>query len=526
MTGIPAQAEFALAAGSVLQKRYLLGKNIRAEGDGFVYIAYDTAENIRVIVKEYFPKGIAQRKEDGTVVPAAAAGMLFDEGKLSFLRYARTLGRLREMSAVVNLYDIAEANGTCYMIFECVEGKSLREFVKDREERPLWEELRPVFMPLLATLVAMHSAGVGHYGVSPDNILVQANGKVKLVGYVIPECRAQRTGFEAFLIDGYAAPEQYEENGDLSEQTDLYAAAACLFFALTGNEIKSAPQRKEDSRLMISNAVLGRMPRSVATAMAGGLQLDVEMRTSTLDAFRSALTGMSFLKEEQPREAVQEAPAAKELMVHKKQLPNWAVGTIAFFVTLLVLSLAGWWYLAATNPNKGKEPVAPDTGSTSSEMSSGDADAVNSGTSSDGTTSVVISENEVLAPNLVDEPLETLEGSSAVIVLVESREFHDEVAEGCVISQSVKPETVIAKGSVISVVVSKGAKERVLPTVEGKTLEEAKVTLGAEGFRIGNITKTDAGAEKTNRVVGFADSKLVAGEKYEYGTMVDLMVGK
>ena len=525
MTGIPAQAENALPAGTVLHQRYLLGKNIRVEGDGFTYVAYDQAEKSRVVVKEYFPEGIAQRLETQSVAPTATSGMIFDEGKLSFLRYARTLGRLREMSAVANLYDIVEENSTVYLVYEAVDGISLREYVKNHETPPLWEELRPLFMPLLASMVALHSAGAGHYGISPDNLIVQPNGKVKMIGYVIPECRQFGTEFATTLEESYAALEQYAEEGDLTEACDVYAVAACLFFALTGNEIKSAPLRKEDGRLMISNAVLGKMPRAVAAAMAGGLQIEAAGRTASLDVFRTALTGMQSLPKEQP-----EPQPEPENLPRKKSLPNWAVGMIAFFATLTVLSLAGWWYLSATNPNKNKQPSGSDPSTSlsepSSEASSGEGTGESDGTTSKDTVSVSISENEVLAPNLLNEPLDTLEGSTTVVVLVQGREFNDEVAEGCVISQSVAPETVIAKGSVISVVVSKGAKMRVLPNVEGKTLEEAKIALSDEGFRIGKITTTDAGEEKSNRVLSFTDTAQKAGEKYEYGTTVNLTVGK
>lgn len=118
---------------------------------------------------------------------------------------------------------------------EHCEGLSLEERLGQLGGRMSWDEARPLFMPLMSTLIAMHSAGICHYGLSPSNLVLAADGRLHMRGFSIQEARSASTDLKPRMIPGYSAPEQYGAGGEMGAWTDVYGLAAVIFRALTGN---------------------------------------------------------------------------------------------------------------------------------------------------------------------------------------------------------------------------------------------------------------------------------------------------
>ena len=216
----------------MLQDRYVVGKILRQNGEGFEYLGYDTVMASTVTVREYLPPNLASRGEDGLSVSVIdGCEISFGEYKAEFLSYYRSVARMRELNVLLPIYDIFEENGAAYTISEWVESITLREFITRSGGSIEWSVARPLFMPVLSAMSAMHSGGVQHLGLSPDNLVIVREGKMKLTGFCIRAVRQADTDLAPELYSGCAAIEQYVMDYETTESTDVYGFTACLFYA-------------------------------------------------------------------------------------------------------------------------------------------------------------------------------------------------------------------------------------------------------------------------------------------------------
>ena len=519
-----------LPMGTVLQERYLVGKAQSSNSEGVTYCAYDITLKSKVMLREFFPQSMAARETDGaTIRVPEEQRSSFRNCLVEFLSYSRGLARFRDLSGVLPVYDIFEDNGTAYSVTEFYDGgMTLRQFIEKNGGPVTWNAVRPLFMPLLSSLSALHEAGMGHYGLSPDHLLILPDGRMKMIHCSIPSVRKSGGVLPEMLPEGCAALEQYSREGRLTEATDVYAFAACVFFALTRREPQSAPRRKTDARLLIPTSILQQIPKHVVGALANGLQVFPDKRTPTFERMRAELSAAPVVAAEaEQREAEEpEPPAPKK----KNGLPNFVVGLISFAAALLVFSLAGWAYLAATSHND--EPAESSSqvssGDVSSEdVSSGEEDA-SSGedSSSSGTSSYQLQGETVIVPKLVGQSLEQTQNNDSITVLVQERQFNDDVAEGIIISQSVEEGREIVKGGAVSVVVSKGSRLRTMPPVKNRDVNDVKADLLNAGFQIGDVTYEKTDSQEEGTVIRFADSTYTEGKQYEYGSRISLVVAE
>lgn len=83
--------------------------------------------------------------------------------------HARALARMRDLPALVLLYDIFEQNNTSYTVSEYSEGITLETRLQQAGGHLRWEEVRPLFMPLMGTLISLHAAGCSTWESAPAN---------------------------------------------------------------------------------------------------------------------------------------------------------------------------------------------------------------------------------------------------------------------------------------------------------------------------------------------------------------------
>lgn len=146
-----------------------------------------------------------------------------------------------------------------------------------------------MFMPVLTTLEALHSKGIIHGGICPDNLVLCRDGKVRLKSFCIAEANTMSSELEFNVNDGYTALEQYENNHKMCPATDIYAFSACIFRALVGQNPPDAKSRELNDKLMIPNTIAEKIPTYVIRALGGGLQIYPEKRTLDINTFREQL---------------------------------------------------------------------------------------------------------------------------------------------------------------------------------------------------------------------------------------------
>ena len=202
-----------LPYGVVLDKRYVIGNNIDTNGESTQYIGFDRVKSRIVLVREFLPAGYYSRTEGNIKIEVDPAKKeIFDRLLSDFEQFFSFLSTLKDMSAMNVITDIFRANNTCYVVEEHEELISFEEYVSRNNGQIEWEVARPLFMPVISLLEALHKNGYGHYAVSPANLYITSSGKALLLGFATVNERKRGTALKSQLYSGCAAPEQYEQN--------------------------------------------------------------------------------------------------------------------------------------------------------------------------------------------------------------------------------------------------------------------------------------------------------------------------
>jgi Uncharacterized protein conserved in bacteria len=523
------QMSHALPYRTKLQKRYLVGRAKQSNGEGLTYIGYDTVLNTPIELREYFPQTLCARSGNGTDIRVfGGSELIYGECLSEFLNYSREIAHLRELSAIVQIYDIFEENHTAYTVSEWSESITLRYFVERSGGSLSWNAARQLFMPVLSALSAIHAAGVRHLGISPDTLHIMKDGRMKLGGFCINTVRRMDTDLPPDLVPGCAAVEQYVMNDGLGEVTDVYGFAASLFFTLTGTMPMEAPRRRMDSRLLIPTSILRSLPPHVVSAMANALQVSPEKRTQTFERLRDELsaapTVTATIEHTQQMEQATGRTLVKE-PARKKEVPSFFWVVLSCALALVVFTAVGIVWISNMDDTDTSASVAESSSSQADSSSTASllAAQANSADSTDP--------NMIEAPDLVGQNFDNLKnadssassGDSEYQVLLSSKQFSDTVPEGSIISQSPEPGTKMAKGAEIVVVVSEGAAVRTLPSIAGKTLAEASEAVTSAGFV---PTKTEEYSETVPAGLAVGYQQVKAGSQMAYGSQVVIVISK
>ncbi len=498
-----------LPYGVVLHGRYIVGSVIDTNGESSRYIAFDKQTGDVVIVCEFLPMGLFERENDETKLRVRFENDdVFRKLMQDFISYFRTIAELKDFSALIKIHNIFQENNTAYVIEENQDLIPFEEYVERSNGHLEWDIARPLFMPVISALEAMHRRGLGHYAISPKNMYVTAYGKIKIAGFATANERKRGTPLKSQLYSGCAAPEQYENNFPLDSITEIYGISATLFYALTGNLPASAKERLKDSRLLMSTSTVKRLPPHVVTAIANGLQVKRENRITDFDDLRSQLSvshTAQAIQEEISRTASMNVKNHDK--AHGGKMSRRSVTIIAAFITIIILGALGVLFVMQ-NPleqvfnNAGNEETTVATEKWTGET----------------------------IPNYVGmtykEAVDSAEDSGKVSIYRDTQEsYSDEYAEGVVMAQTPKGgEPLTASGDIsITVTVSKGKQMRELPAIKDKSVDAAAKALANEGFVVDAEYQYNEKIDD-GRVIGYKDYK--PGDTLEYGSTVTIIVSK
>ncbi|MCM1523573.1 MAG: serine/threonine protein kinase [Ruminococcus sp.] len=238
----------ALAAGTPLSDRYVTGRVIGSGGFGITYLAYDTEKEKKVAIKEYYPKGIAVRSPDGfTVEPITAMHMRdFEAGRERFGKESSILSQLGSGTDVIKIFDAFEQNGTAYYSMEYISGMTVREYIRKYGKASEGQALYTA-VQIASAFGQIHDKNIIHRDLSPNNIMIDAKGCVKLVDFGNARFfSCSGSSMTVALKPGYAPIEQYRRRGNHGPWTDIYSLGAVLYHMLTLNDPDDPMSRFSD----------------------------------------------------------------------------------------------------------------------------------------------------------------------------------------------------------------------------------------------------------------------------------------
>ena len=292
---------------SILNGKYIVGKSLGAGGFGITYIAYDKDLEYPQAIKEFFMSSNMYR--DSSSSTAVTLGFVSNQDeflyrayKRNFKKEAQILVRLGSFPGIVTVRNFFEQNNTSYIVMEYLDGRTLRQYVKDKGGKLNYREILKLIHPMIDSLIHLHSNGVYHRDISPDNMMVLKNGTMKLFDFggarvedmnvlhnegvnLDEETRSSSIGV---LKKGYSPVEQYSRGGKQGPWTDEYALAATIYFCITGINPVEAVQRVEHE-LVRPSVYAANLPTYVENVILKGMGLRREDRYPDLNAFEEAL---------------------------------------------------------------------------------------------------------------------------------------------------------------------------------------------------------------------------------------------
>ena len=225
--------------------RYRLRACLASGATGHVYLADDPATGTQVAVK-------------------VLAADLQDEPETRerFYREARILTELTHPN-IVRVLDIGEEQGRPFIAMELLDGLGLADHLRAHPDLPLSRRI-DLIEQLYAGLEAAHAQGTVHRDVKPANMIVQADGRLKIFDFGLARLHESTLTANGAVVGspGYMSPEQVEGRR-VDQRSDIFSAAAVGYLILSGR----APFEARNLPLVL-DAVLNEAPAALSNAEA------------------------------------------------------------------------------------------------------------------------------------------------------------------------------------------------------------------------------------------------------------------
>lgn len=497
-----------LPVRTVLKNQYAVGEVKEHQSDSVTYYGYDGQLDKPILIRELYPKGVANRLEGSLTLHIRQKYIgEFEKLKKDFYTLWTTMEKLHSLSACVPVYDVFEENETVYAIIEQYDCVTLREYlIRNDNGYILWDSARLMFMPVLTTIEALHSNGIIHGSITPDSLLLCRDGKVRLAPFVISQATDASSILEFTETEGYTALEQYNNHHKICPATDIYSFSACIYRALVGSNPPGAISREANDKLMIPNAIAENIPMYVIRALVNGLQIYPEKRVKDIEAFREmlnaapAVQAKSVVQEDTRREAVadnniERRPTGKADGEKKRK------NTVIILLVLIIIAVGASIYVVKFSGLLDKE--------------------------ADTSASVQLQTFEV--PNFVSsgytqQDIQNNGAWNKQFKFTFQGEYSADAEEGIIFKQSVEPGKTVDEGTEIVLTVSKGIQTEKVPNVGSLPLEEAQKQLEALGFKVTTVEVYNDGSHTKNVVKSVSGSAPEAGSVAAVGDEIVLQV--
>jgi serine/threonine protein kinase/predicted Zn-dependent protease len=302
---------------------YRILEKLGEGGMGVVYKAQDTKLD-RIVALKFLPKHL-----------------LCDESaKTRFAHEAKAASALNHTN-ITTIYEIDEVEGECFICMEYVEGKSIKELIK--QKMLSIEEILNISIQMAEGLNAAHKKGIVHRDIKSDNTMLTDEGLVKIMDFGLAKLRGvsklTRTGSTVGTL-AYMSPEQ-AQGIEVDQRSDIFSFGVVLYELITGQ----LPFKGEHEAAVIYSIInetpepLARykaeVPEGLQRIVDKALAKDRDERYQHIDDLLADLR-----RERKSLEYVKTAQISKESVApkpKKKFLPFIVPASIVFILFLLFL---------------------------------------------------------------------------------------------------------------------------------------------------------------------------------------------
>ncbi len=269
----------------ILNGKYLVGKVIGEGGFGITYLGFDLDLEIKVAIKEFYPREFVGREpSDRTVYPYDGEAKEIVETELEkFIFEAKRLAKFRKLDGVVSVIDYFRENNTAYIVMDYIDGITLKEYAKTLSKPMDYRFLLDLMKPIFEALKTVHNEGMIHRDISPDNIMyAQEENKFYLIDFGTARNIQQGT-LSVYKKAFYTPLEQESKKLKQGPWTDVYAVCATLYKCLTGKNIPTATERVTGEEIIDPKRFGINLPANILEAINKGLELRLEDRIQSVE---------------------------------------------------------------------------------------------------------------------------------------------------------------------------------------------------------------------------------------------------
>ena len=478
----------------LLKGRYELIEKIGEGGMAIVYKGKDRFLNRYVAIKILRPEFIKDEKfiENFRKESQAAAGLSHPN--------------------IVNVYDVGEEGNIHFIVMELIDGKSLSQVIEE-EGRLDYKEAISITKQVASALSLAHSNQIIHRDVKPHNILITSSGTAKLADFGIAMAGSKESiaeGKEKIMGSvHYFSPEQ-ARGAYVDERSDIYSLGIVLYEMLTGkvpfdgdNPISIALMHINDEIPPVSKEVAGIPPQlekiiekatdkyqtnryASADEMIEDLD-NIDFITKVMGSSVFADKGESKKADDDDAESYYRAIEENrnsEVKKKKKPVNKTKIFIIAAAVVIVIAGVIGFGAMMGWFSGSSDEIKVPDFAGKTLEEAQAEAEELG---------------------------LKIEEGDEV---------YSPDQEKGLITSQSPSAGSMVSEGRVITVNISLGKKDGVVPRIIDMDYKAAEEYLQSFGFELG-IVKTVTSTKPEGVIVS---QSIDAGTTADSGTKIDVEI--
>lgn len=275
----------ALKKGTrLLDGKYRIDSVLGQGGLGITYQATLLKLDMKIVIKELFLPGYCVREQNQNLSLQALSEKEFNRFKKQFVYEGRILAKTTHPN-IVKVKDVIKENNTVYLVMEYVAGTNLQTYVQKKGRLSESEALMYI-RQIANALGDVHAKNFLHKDVRPANIIINKRKQAILVGLGVEKDKVKNSNDES--ESGFFPMEQYASNTQLTPATDLYALAASLYFALTGQQPTSAFDRYY-TELEAPQKLHENISKQTNDAIVKAMDMKSEERYQSVTAFTNDL---------------------------------------------------------------------------------------------------------------------------------------------------------------------------------------------------------------------------------------------
>ncbi len=551
--------------GTVLGGRYEIDEKIGAGGMAYVYKARCKLLNRNVAIKILRDEFVND-----------------EEFIKKFRRESQAAASLSHPN-IVNVYDVGmdEVNGNkiYYIVMEYINGKTLKEIIREKGKLSLGETLE-YSIQIAEALEHAHKNHIVHRDIKPHNIMITEDGRVKVTDFGIARAATASTVTNTSNVIGsvhYFSPEQ-ARGGYTDEKSDIYSLGIVIYEMITGKvpyegdspisvalkhiQEEIVPPREIDSTIPIGleNIIMKCVKKSQAERYSSASELLRDLRRLKYSLNDSSMEDTAMIQTTQIIPAVENEGGDSMKKVSKKNKKNGSLKPmlLAILLAFIVVAAGALGFYKLKDYFIVKEVEVPSLVGMSVEMAEGEleskelklrigkeipssefkkGDIIDQKTKAGDkvkpgfTIEVIVSSggNYVKVPSFIGKDITEIDAILSDNNLGEGEvrpQSSDTIAANIIMNQYPDPYTEVEEGTKIDLIVSQGPEKKtvLMPKIIDRTEGEAKSALEAFGLIMGDSSSEEYSDEfEAGKIIW---QSVEAGVAVETGTKIDIKISK